>query len=133
MKIYTKLFLAFIFFTTAFAGAYLDLPLQASSRGDSVTLEWKTGKEENVQKFVIMRKTPQSSYIEIKTVVPKGSGSFYQIVDEDIYKTADMIFNYQLKIVDNNQQVTTSNEVTVTLNGVSGVKQTWGSIKAMFR
>jgi len=43
-----------------------------------------------------------------------------------------MIFIYRLKIVDTNGQASYSNEVSVSHN-VSGVKRTWGSIKAMFR
>lgn len=117
--------------SAAFAGAFLDY-FHARSDGDDVLLEWKTGEESNLQKFVIERKTPQSGYAEIATISPKGSNSFYSYIDKNAYKLTDLIFNYRLKIVDNNNVVSYSHEVTVSHN-VSGVPRTWGSIKALFR
>jgi hypothetical protein len=126
-----KIIVLFLFVTVAFAGAYLDY-FQAKSEGDNVKVEWKTGDESNVNHFSIQRKTPQTSYVEIASVPAKGSNSFYTYIDQSIYKTKDVIFIYQLKIVDNNMQTSFSSEVSVSPN-ISGVKRTWGSIKAMFR
>lgn len=127
-----KYYLIFLIFISAvYAGAYIDY-FQARSEGEDVRLEWKTGEEINLQNFAIERKTPQSSFTEIAIVNPKGSNSFYSYLDKNAYKSADLLFNYRLKIVDNNNVVSYSSEVTVSHN-VSGVKRTWGSIKAMFR
>lgn len=124
-------FIFLIFISAVYAGAYIDY-FQARSEGEDVRLEWKTGEEVNLQNFAIERKTPQSSFTEIAIVNPKGSNSFYSYLDKNAYKSADLLFNYRLKIVDNNNVVSYSSEVTVSHN-VSGVKRTWGSIKAMFR
>lgn len=124
-------FIFLIFISAVYAGAYIDY-FQARSEGEDVRLEWKTGEEINLQNFAIERKTPQSSFTEIAIVNPKGSNSFYSYLDKNAYKSADLLFNYRLKIVDNNNVVSYSSEVTVSHN-VSGVKRTWGSIKAMFR
>lgn len=105
---------------------------QAHSEGDNIRLEWRTGDESGLDKFIIQRKTPQSSYIEIATVKPMGNNSIYSYLDESAYKAQDLVFIYQLEFVDINGTVSKSNEVTVSSN-VSGVKRTWGSIKAMFR
>jgi hypothetical protein len=126
-----KIFLILIFVSVAFAGAYLDY-FQAKSEGDNVQVEWKTGDETNVNHYSVQRKTPQTSYVEIATVQPKGSNSIYSFIDQSIYKTNDIIFIYQLKIIDNNMQTSFSSEVSVSPN-ISGIKRTWGSIKAMFR
>ena len=126
-----KIFLILIFVSVAFAGAYLDY-FQAKSQGDNVQVEWKTGDETNINHFSLQRKTPQTSFVEITTVQPKGSNSTYSFIDQSIYKTNDVIFIYQLKIIDNNMQTSFSNEVSVSPN-ISGIKRTWGSIKAMFR
>src|ERR1035438_4850770 len=117
--------------SVAFAGAYLDY-FQAKSEGDNVQVEWKTGDETNVNHYSIQRKTPHFSYVEIATVQPNGSNSIYSFIDQSIYKTNDIIFIYQLKIIDNNMQTSFSSEVSVSPN-ISGIKRTWGSIKAMFR
>ena len=114
-----------------YAGATLDY-FQGHSEGENVHLEWKTSIEKDLQNFIIERKTPQSSYIEIATIEPKGNNSFYSYLDESAYKTEDLIFKYQLKIVDTDGSTSFSAEVSISHN-VSGVKRTWGSIKAMFR
>lgn len=126
---YSILFLFFI--CTVYAGAYLEY-FHARSEGTDVIIEWKTGEESNLQKFVIERKTPQSNYGEIATISPKGSNSNYSYIDKNAYKASELLFNYRLKIVDNNNLASYSNEVTVSHN-VSGVPRTWGSIKALFR
>jgi len=127
----TKIFFLLILVSTAFAGAYLDY-FHAYTESDDVKLEWRTGNEDNLRSFVIERKTPQSSFIEITTIQPKGNNSYYSYIDESAYKANDLVFIYRLKIVDENNQYSYSTEVTV-VPSLSGVKRTWGSIKAMFR
>ncbi|MFO7526101.1 MAG: hypothetical protein R6W68_11685 [Ignavibacteriaceae bacterium] len=124
-------FIFLLFISAVYAGAYIEY-FHARSEGDDVLLEWKTGEELNLQKFAVERKTPQSGYAEIATINPKGSNSFYSYVDKNAYKTTELLFNYRLKIVDNNNLASYSHEVTVSHN-VSGVPRTWGSIKALFR
>lgn len=132
MKSSTKVILfVLVFISTLFAGALIQY-FNAHSEGDNVRLEWQTGKETNLQKFVIERKTPQTGYIDINSVQPKGDNSYYTYLDESVYKTNSTIYIYRLKIVDNNNQISYTNEVSVSPN-ISGIKRTWGSIKAMFR
>jgi hypothetical protein len=130
MKLST-IIVTFLIIATVYAGAYIDY-FHGRSESEDVRLEWQTGEESNLQKFVIERKTPQSSFTEIATINPKGSNSYYSFIDQNAYKSNDIIFVYRLKIVDNNSQVTYSHETTVS-HSISGVKRTWGSIKAMFR
>jgi hypothetical protein len=132
MKMKLSHILIILLLTTAvFAGTFLEY-FHGRSEGDDIRLEWKTREEVNLQNFKIERKTPQSAFAEIATIQPKGSNSYYSYLDQTTYKITDMIFIYRLKIVDTNGQASYSNEVTVS-HSVSGVKRTWGSIKAMFR
>ena len=131
MKLST-IIVSFLIIATVYAGAYIEY-FHARSESDNVRLEWQTSEETNLQKFVIERKTPQSSFTEIASVAPKGNNSNYIFTDQNAYKTNDMVFVYRLKIVDNNDQVTYSADVTVTHSISSVAKRTWGSIKAMFR
>ncbi len=117
--------------TAVLAGTFLEY-FQGRSEGEDIRLEWKTREEVNLQHFKVERKTPQSSFVDITTIEPKGSNSYYTYLDQSAYKTDNMLFVYRLKIVDTNGQVAYSNEVSVS-HSVSGVKRTWGSIKAMFR
>ena len=90
-------------------------------------------EESNVSEFVVQRSTPQSSFVDIATVQPKGSNSSYTYTDESAYKTSDLVFIYKIKIVGNNPNDISYSKPQSVLQNISGVKQTWGSIKAMFR
>ena len=132
MKIRHSLILIVLFTIAAlYAGTFLEY-FHGRSEGDDIRLEWKTREEVDLQNFKIERKTPQNSFVEIATIQPKGNNSYYSYLDQSAYKASDLIFVYRLKIVDTNGQTSYSNEVTVS-HSVSGVKRTWGSIKAMFR
>jgi uncharacterized protein YxeA len=117
---------------TVFAGAYF-YDFNVYHDGDNVVITWKTLQESNVREFVVERSTPQSSFVEIATIQPKGSNSSYSFTDESAYKTSDLVFRYQIKIVGNDPNDVTYSATKSVLQNVSGVKQTWGSIKAMFR
>jgi hypothetical protein len=126
-----KISLILLFVSVAFADAFLYY-FTAQSEGENVKIEWKTGEEANVNHFSIQRKTPQTSFAEITIVQPKGSNSLYSYLDQSIYKTNDVVFTYRLIIVNNDMGTSSSPMVTVSPN-ISGIKRTWGSIKAMFR
>jgi len=126
-----KIFLILTFISVAFGGAILNY-FEVKSQGDNVQVEWQTGTETNINHYSIQRRTPQTSFVEIATIQPKGNNSLYDYVDQSIYKPNDVIFIYQLKIVDNDMQTSYSVERSASPN-ISGVKRTWGSIKAMFR
>lgn len=117
---------------TAFAGAFMEY-FHARTEGENIKLEWKTSEEINLNKFVLERRTQQSSYVDLTTIAPKGSNSFYTYVDESIYKTSDYVFTYRLRIVDNDQNVSYSAEISIAPNLSDISKRTWGSIKALFR
>ena len=132
MKIRVSYILTILLIATAvLAGTFLEY-FQERNEGEDIRLEWKTREEVNLQHFKVERKTPQSSFVEITTIVPKGNNSYYTYLDQSAYKTDNMLFIYRLKIIDTNGQASYSNEVSVS-HSVSGIKRTWGSIKAMFR
>jgi hypothetical protein len=125
------LFVIFSLTTAVLAGTFLEY-FQGRSEDEDIRLEWKTREEVNLKHFKVERKTPQSEFIEIATVQPKGNNSYYTYLDQSAYKIQNILFTYRIKIVDNDGQVSYSNEVSVS-HSISGVKRTWGSIKAMFR
>jgi hypothetical protein len=131
MKKLSFTLLVFFLITTAFAGAFIDF-ISARSEGDNVKVEWKTGEEKDIQEFVIERRSVNGYFSQLATIQPKGSNSYYYYRDENAYKSNDFVFVYRLKIVDSDNSFSYSKEITVS-HSVSGVKRTWGSIKAMFR
>jgi len=126
-----SLIIAIVVSHLIFASALISM-LQARSDGENVILEWQTTTEKNLKEFVVQRKTPNSQYMDLATVKPKGDNSFYSYKDQSAYKVNDTFYIYRLKIVDNDNSVSFSAEVSV-VHQVSSVKRTWGSIKALFR
>jgi len=117
--------------TSAIGGAFFDY-FHAKSESDNIKLEWKTGDELNLKQFVVERKSINGDFLPVTTIQPKGSNSYYSYVDENAYKPNNVVFVYRIKILDYDNTFSYSKEITVT-HGVSGIKRTWGSIKAMFR
>ena len=126
-----KIILILALISVAYGGAAL-FNFGVTSEGETVKVEWQTGTESDINHFSILRRTPQTSFVEIATVQPKGSNSTYDFIDQSVYKTNTSIFIYKLKIVDSDNSSTYSVERSASPN-ISGVKRTWGSIKAMFR
>ena len=120
-------------FALAFASATIrDGSLQAHSDGNDVTIQWGTSEESLMKEFVVERQgNGEPGFIAIGSVAPKGSGAFYEFVDQTAFKTVASVYQYRIKMV-SLDGVTYSKVVTVSHN-VSGVKRTWGSLKAMFR
>jgi hypothetical protein len=116
----------------AFAGAILNKFAVSRSASGDVLVEWNTGDESTLKYFEVQRMAGvQGEYTPLTKVEPKGSNSSYQFVDKSAYKTSDAIYKYRLAIVDNDG--TTSYSQELVMSSLSGVKRTWGSIKAMFR
>ncbi|MDA3871690.1 MAG: hypothetical protein PF551_04990 [Candidatus Marinimicrobia bacterium] len=102
------------------------------SENGYILLEWKINSQENIESFYIMKKrSNDTEYNNIHRIDSDGPGS-YSYKDERLYKTSGLSFKYKLKIVFADQPFACSDWIEVDMN-ISGVNQTWGSIKAMFR
>jgi len=129
---YTLAVLLLTQITFLFAGAFISY-FHGRSNGDNIVLDWQTGQESHLKNFVIERKTPISGFVELATINSKGNNSNYTFTDDNAYKTNDAVYIYRLRLNEEDGNVSFSSEVTVTHGGLSGVKRTWGSIKALFR
>ncbi|MGD1005836.1 MAG: hypothetical protein ABR980_01210 [Ignavibacteriaceae bacterium] len=117
-----------VYIATVFAISPITLVM-----GNNGALTWTvSGISLSAQEsFIIQRKTPQTTFVNIQSIPASSNNYSYQWTDP-IYKTADVFYIYQIQLIDaNGNVIATSN--TGNLNTISGVKQTWGSIKAMFR
>lgn len=131
MKKQLFIFLAILSVSSLLGGVFLDF-INAKNEGDNVRVEWKTSNEKDVKEFLVERKTYQGEFNVLESVKPLGPNSYYSFLDQNAYKVSDVIFIYRIKIVDNDNSVSYTKEVSVSHN-ISGVRRTWGSIKAMFR
>ena len=109
----------------------------ARRQSNTVILEWTTEQEEGLAKFQIQRSTDSINWMNIGdkspiTNPPTGRKS-YSFTDNTIFKSQNTgTFYYRLIIVDT-KGVQTPHGVIVSISGTSGLRHTWGSIKAMFR
>lgn len=130
-RLLVKILIILACFATVFAGANIDL-FQATTSGDNTNLEWHTTDETNVQYFIIQRKTPQTDFVDVAKISPDGS-HYYKYEDQSIYKTNDVMLIYQIGVQYYNNPTPIYLRQTSVSMSISGIKRTWGSIKAMFR
>jgi hypothetical protein len=117
----------------AFAEIIKSGSFQASSDGINVTLHWLTEEENNVAHFEIERRSGTSGdFVSIASVDLKGP-SLYEYVDHSAFEKIASLYQYRIKIVYSNGALPTYSTILTVSHTVSGVRRTWGSIKAMFR
>jgi hypothetical protein len=107
----------------------------AKNESDSILLEWKTGSEENLARFEVERSASEpNNFVSVGSVTAIGSNSYYYFRDNTTNMQTPMapIYYYRLKLVDSGGNYIYSQTITVT-HVISSVRDTWGSIKAIFR
>lgn len=135
VRLHIKIILVVIFTSGLL---YASVTLQyfvARDNANGVLVEWKTSDEGGTIKFEIERSadTPDN-FIYIDTKNATGNNSYYSFQDNsvDIGGRTTSIYYYRLKCLEPNNNYTYTNHITVS-HTVSGIRSTWGSIKAIFR
>jgi len=106
---------------------------QATSDGINVTLHWITEDETNVARFEIERRAgTEGNFMSIGSADPKGP-SLYEFIDYSSLLKTVTVYQYRIKIVFSNGANPIYTPPLTVAHTVSGVRRTWGSIKAMFR
>ncbi|HYQ86861.1 MAG TPA: hypothetical protein VES59_06430 [Bacteroidota bacterium] len=107
--------------------------LQASSDGVNITIRFITEDESSVARFDLERRTDnETGYTTIASLDPKGP-SLYEYVDRSAFKKITTMYHYRIKISYSNGAMPIYTVDLPVSHTVSGVRRTWGSIKAMFR
>lgn len=118
--------------SSAWAGIEV-LSFSVYALGDHARLEWRTGLEQNFEKFVVERSSDGVNYIPVGQIDSRGSFSEYAFTDESPLDVEhERAFFYRMKLLNNDGTFSYSDALEVSLN-FSAVQQTWGSIKALFR
>ncbi|MFQ6112758.1 MAG: hypothetical protein ACE5NG_01575 [bacterium] len=105
---------------------------------NKVTLKWTTQNEINLKGFEVQRGLDNKKDRDFKAIgfvkatSEKKDKKKYTYEDKSVFKQFDRTFYYRLKIVDNDGSFSYSKAISVTPT-ISSARQTWGSIKAMFR
>jgi hypothetical protein len=107
--------------------------VQASSDGVNITLRWVTEDETSVARFDVERRDENAAtFIPIASLDPKGP-SLYEYVDRSVFRKTASIYHYRIKVSFTNGTAPVYTVDIPVSHTVSGVRRTWGSIKAMFR
>jgi len=107
--------------------------LQATSDGIDVTIRWMTEDESAVAMFEIERRGgTDGDFATIGSADPKGP-SLYEFVDHSAFLKTASLYQYRIKVTFNDGRAPFYTAPLTVSHTVSGVRRTWGSIKAMFR
>jgi hypothetical protein len=108
---------------------------QAKRENHTVILEWTTENEANLARFDVERSTDRIRWLKIGETAAAGESAAqqrYQYRDNTIFKASVNNFYYRILLVDKAGQ-SVPYDIIVSISGTSGIRHTWGSLKAMFR
>jgi len=119
----------------AFAGG-MDLKgVRATSNGSSIIVYWTSGDETGVTGYLVERRTLNSNAwtpLVLPYRLAEGGNHDYSFEDNTAFRVTDNIYQYQIIQVFSDGRKGDPYRAVVT-HKVSGIRRTWGSIKAMFR
>jgi hypothetical protein len=104
----------------------------AESAGDYVILTWNSGSEASLMLYAVERSLDGMDFVQLAEVDPQGSNSSYTYEDHDLFKGTSRTYYYRIRAQMDNGTAGYSTVQSVTLS-FSGIQQTWGSIKSLFR
>ncbi len=131
-KPYLIIALTFIVATSLYGGTNLR-NFAGYPSDNSVTLDWESAEESNLFVYQVERSVSGGAFAYIGKVDPRGNYNKYSYTDETIFaKSAGRIYTYRIKIVDMDDSFSYSPVITITPT-LSAARETWGSIKALFR
>ena len=128
------IFVSFII-SILFAGAVI-VDFKGEASNNKVILKWSTISEANCKEFQIERSLDQRNFHKIGTIEAAGNSSQrkdYEYEDKSVFRTTANTFHYRIKIVDKDGTESHFSETVSVTPSISGVRHTWGSIKALFR
>lgn len=118
---------------SAFAGESVITEFTVSADGEQAFLQWKSGIEGNLTKYKIERSIDSQTYSYIHETLPAGNNHTYTYYDDDLFKDySQRIYYYRIKMTFADVTFCYSEVKSVQIT-LSGLAETWGSIKAMFR
>lgn len=118
-----------------FAGAIVS-SFQGEAGYNRVELKWIVTAENGLKGYQVLRSLDNRDYEAIATVTVKSDESgekTYSYIDNSVFKGATHDFYYKLRFVNEDGSYSEYDKVLRLAPQISSARQTWGSIKAMFR
>ena len=119
--------------STVLLGGSILVNFEAFPMDNSIRLEWDSEQEIDLFEYQIERSATGGDFMYIGFLAPQGDNSHYTYLDETVFaKITDRTYSYRIKILEKDESYTYSSVITVTPI-LSAARETWGSIKAIFR
>ena len=131
-----KIVFVLIFVAGVFAAGPTISDLSVNADNGNALLSWYATGETSQQEFLIQRRESNQISFDVINKVPANGSGHYTYQDNSIYKTSDQVYIYEVTLVDINNPayyIASSQPASAIIGNISGIKRTWGSIKAMFR
>jgi hypothetical protein len=102
-----------------------------------VELKWIVTAESNLKGYYVLRSLDDAGYEKISPLIVAaktegGSEQTYQYLDASVFKQTGRTFYYKLQILNKDGSTSEYGHLVVSPQ-ISSARETWGSIKAMFR
>jgi len=116
----------------AFAGTvFSDMNVRES--GGQVVVQWTTADETGCLGFIVERSTDGVDFVALNSqMIPARAARSYEYTDPYVFKQTAKTFTYRVKAVLQRDRSEYSPVRTVYIT-MSGIQQTWGGLKALFR
>jgi hypothetical protein len=127
--------LLFILTTLLMSGAVVS-DFRAESGMNQVELKWVVTAEQNLKGYRIMRSMDGNTFQKIGFVAALGVTSneqSYKFVDKSVFKSSSRTYHYKLQFVNMDGTENSYEKAVKVSPQISSARQTWGSLKAMFR
>lgn len=137
MKTLSKILVILLMTATLFAWDGFHYVETAESES-GVLVQWQARDERDLSYYEVYRSRSDSDVLtRLGYVTPLGDGAGYIFTDNDIFSkpgvSGDFKLNYKVRAVLKNGRYEDSQVVQASLTSLGVRRQTWGSIKAMFR
>ncbi len=103
---------------------------------NQVELKWVVTAEEGLKGYRILRSMDGTSFSKVDFVEAQGVMSnerTYKYVDKSVFKSSNRTFYYKIQFVNMDNSTTNFEKMVTVSPQISSARQTWGSLKAMFR
>jgi hypothetical protein len=102
-----------------------------------VDLKWIVTAESGLKGYYVLRSLDDTSFDKVSSLIPAGktdesSEKTYHYVDASVFKQTGRTFYYKLQIVNKDGSTSEYGHLVISPQ-ISSARETWGSIKAMFR
>ena len=113
--------------------------VRATENNSGILVEWQVKNEKEIGYYEIYRSRSDSQFLKkVASVTAIGNAPYYSFKDDQLFSksaaSGDYTFDYFIRaVMSDSGEYFDSDKVQASLTTLGVTRQTWGSIKAMFR